>query len=77
MSLFFFAFLLVKYVVCFARVFPRKFVVSTAIFFFNQGIDGFGGVHFRNVTQNYSTLRSFIDQGAYTTQARGVYPIVS
>ena len=41
------------------------------------GMDGFGGSHFRNSTNHYPTLRSFIEQGSYTTRARGVFPTKS
>ncbi|XP_028404142.1 uncharacterized protein LOC114526818 [Dendronephthya gigantea] len=41
------------------------------------GIDGLGGSYLRNATEHYQTLRSFFEQGSYTTRARGVFPTVS
>ena len=50
----------------------------TAIYIFLLlGIDGLGAIYFRNATQNISTLYSFMQNGAYSTYARGVYPTVN
>ena len=56
-------------------VFPTK--ITAIYIFLLSGIDGLGAIYFRNATQNMSTLHSFMQNGAYSTYARGVYPTVN